>query len=1013
MKKYTNEEAMVIIKNLLNLVVKDKKRFAGLRNKFKQTVEDYKIVDDVVTTVIFSSVEHSIVLKELEEAIISLEKYAERSAKKQKELSDILAGCNIPITEGKPKTIKVTKVDNGKIKKVIKDKPLPKNNEPKEVKKVKNKNEPIKKPTNDKLNLVAPKKKSTKTVKKTETKSKGAIDPLDQQIKDFIETLDGTNLSQLIYDILDAFANDSRLNVTMNNWVSKTSSEKDAAIGMLTSAYKRKPSNSKLKNTWYKKLEESINQKDIKEPKPKQTIKNDSIKEEQEVSNNTNQAESETEDPQINLYIGLLSKKLIDNPIKCSFRLNSVLLNNIYGSETEAQNYYIYCKINESDILPSINEYLDIVSDSDISFEATELEKTTVSKYKRVSIFNQISILNILNMIKSSGGIENSLRKILLGEYYEINIYREKSLNQSQLENYSFNRKIITQILKIGIEQNNKDNILFKLFNLIGEIILNTLGKYFINLDEAVSDNEIEETIKYNITSSEISFIFENTSFIIQKTDSKYNEIYNAVLSNDAEKLKTLVLTDKTLKEEIKDFVKMDEDDSDQVMLDDIKIIDKQIFYKGKIFKGRLSSALIQHIANNNKEQINRFKKFIHNCSLNPSHDSVSELYDFMVLNNLKVTPTGTIILYKWVRENYFDSHTGKFLNKPGHTLYMDRSKVNVNRNQTCSNGLHLCSYKYGSFGARLLLCEVHPKNVVSIPSDCSQSKMRCCEYTVLLDITEYVGEMNNKGDFITMCENLHYNSKILEIEIMKMFPSVVRKNSIYGLNGLNNLSEKDLLKKLFSKNNFTTIEEVKENISPILEEKFENIEITTDNCKNFLEDEMEDSKVEESNEESKVEESNEESKVEESNEESKEESKEEDHRVFITFEKYFQKLKKSDNVSSYKFRIESVDEFLRNPKLYDSIILKKVFMMMNIDFKNYKATTEEEVLAWVLNYFELYNDELSSDHYSREHLENKKDIAEEVKENVDEVKIVERLEPEKEKDGLFNKTKSFFKKLF
>ena len=96
------------------------------------------------------------------------------------------------------------------------------------------------------------------------------------------------------------------------------------------------------------------------------------------------------------------------------------------------------------------------------------------------------------------------------------------------------------------------------MFNLIGEIILNTLGKYFINLDEAVSDNETEETIKYNITSSEISFIFENTSFIIQKTDSKYNEIYNAVLSNDAEKLKTLVLTDKTLKEEIKDFVKMD-----------------------------------------------------------------------------------------------------------------------------------------------------------------------------------------------------------------------------------------------------------------------------------------------------------------------------------------------------------------------------------------------------------------------------------------------------------------------
>src|SRR5574344_2114895 len=154
MKKFTNVEAMVIIKNLLNLVVKDKKRFIGLKNKFKKSIEEIKIKDERVYTIFFTNVSHDIVLEELNSAIESLTKYVERSAKKQKELSDILNGVSIPADNNKPKSVK----------KLVKDKSNSTN-----------------------------KKKTSKTI---ENCSKENL--LDIQVKEFIETLDDTNLSLLI-----------------------------------------------------------------------------------------------------------------------------------------------------------------------------------------------------------------------------------------------------------------------------------------------------------------------------------------------------------------------------------------------------------------------------------------------------------------------------------------------------------------------------------------------------------------------------------------------------------------------------------------------------------------------------------------------------------------------------------------------------------------------------------------------------------------------------------------------
>lgn len=127
--------------------------------------------------------------------------------------------------------------------------------------------------------------------------------------------------------------------------------------------------------------------------------------------------------------------------------------------------------------------------------------------------------------------------------------------------------------------------------------------------------------------------------------------------------------------------------------------------------------------------------KFLHNINLNPSEDAKKDLYSFLETNRLPVTIDGHFLAYKKVRANFMDGYSGTFDNSPGKICKMDRAKVVADRNQTCSAGLHVCSGGYlgNSIGGdTIMLIKVHPMNVVSVPVDYKNSKMRTCEYEVI-----------------------------------------------------------------------------------------------------------------------------------------------------------------------------------------------------------------------------------------------------------------------------------------
>lgn len=126
--------------------------------------------------------------------------------------------------------------------------------------------------------------------------------------------------------------------------------------------------------------------------------------------------------------------------------------------------------------------------------------------------------------------------------------------------------------------------------------------------------------------------------------------------------------------------------------------------------------------------------KFTQKLQLNPSSNSLKQLYSFLERNRITINENGDCILYKKVNHNMTDCHTGTIHNGVGDVIKMKRNKVDENPNNHCSSGYHVAAWQYAAnFGDGVMLeVVVNPKNVVSVPNDYNCQKIRVCEYKVL-----------------------------------------------------------------------------------------------------------------------------------------------------------------------------------------------------------------------------------------------------------------------------------------
>jgi|688.fasta_scaffold282875_4 hypothetical protein len=166
-----------------------------------------------------------------------------------------------------------------------------------------------------------------------------------------------------------------------------------------------------------------------------------------------------------------------------------------------------------------------------------------------------------------------------------------------------------------------------------------------------------------------------------------------------------------------------------------------EVFYKGTLIHNALTTRIVSMAKDG--FDIGHMVKFLENLMLNPSNRAVKELYSFLEVGNIPITENGTFLTYKKIRNDWTDIHSGKFNNSVGAVVKMERNFVDEDSSVTCSTGLHVCSYSYlphfgNTHDSRVVICEVNPKDVVSIPQDYNNSKMRVCEYTVIGEVKNY-----------------------------------------------------------------------------------------------------------------------------------------------------------------------------------------------------------------------------------------------------------------------------------
>jgi len=218
----------------------------------------------------------------------------------------------------------------------------------------------------------------------------------------------------------------------------------------------------------------------------------------------------------------------------------------------------------------------------------------------------------------------------------------------------------------------------------------------------------------------------------IPRDHINFNAIYDAFLEGDISKI-----------EDLRDPVTSITNYYGGKVL--IKTVTGEVTYDGEPLDSALTNRIIQMVRD--KLDPAPLLNFIHKVTKNVSMRNTDTLFSFIDKHLFAITPSGNFLAYKRVREDYTDCHTGTFDNSPGKTVSMRRNRVDDDPDRTCAAGLHVCGFDYLAHfgGARTVLVEVDPKNVVSIPKDYNHAKMRVCEYHVLEDVT---GE-DELSDFI------------------------------------------------------------------------------------------------------------------------------------------------------------------------------------------------------------------------------------------------------------------------
>lgn len=230
-----------------------------------------------------------------------------------------------------------------------------------------------------------------------------------------------------------------------------------------------------------------------------------------------------------------------------------------------------------------------------------------------------------------------------------------------------------------------------------------------------------------------MTLILDGITYNLQNDHVNYSKIVDKLVNKDYNDLETLINVSKA----VESFGE-----------GKLSVKGGVVVYNSKQLHGCITDSILGLIKDG--FSVEPIVNFLDNLSKNPSFRAQNELYGFLEYGKLPITEDGCFLTYKKIRNNWTDIHSGKFDNSIGAVCEMPRHEVDDNSSNTCSSGLHVCSYEYTkSFGgsdSRLVLCKVNPADVVSIPVDYSNTKMRCCKYKVVAEVKDKSDVLKGKS---------------------------------------------------------------------------------------------------------------------------------------------------------------------------------------------------------------------------------------------------------------------------
>lgn len=187
-----------------------------------------------------------------------------------------------------------------------------------------------------------------------------------------------------------------------------------------------------------------------------------------------------------------------------------------------------------------------------------------------------------------------------------------------------------------------------------------------------------------------------------------------------------------------------------------VSITDAGVSFLGEIISTYMAERILRH--HHEGVDVAPMLAFMDMVMDHPVAGIQNDIFKWCEKGDMPFTAEGHIIAYKKVREDYRSYHASPdgshLLHTIGEYVEMERSAVDPRRDNTCSTGLHFCSYDYlnkyqGANTGRILILAINPQDVIAIPTDYNQTKGRACRYKVIGELPQEAAQVFFSGKLV------------------------------------------------------------------------------------------------------------------------------------------------------------------------------------------------------------------------------------------------------------------------